>query len=170
MLYRRVSCGSNLFRQFAHSFAEPPVVLIDDTSQGHQMRERELGASSMAGQSEGPSASNFHSSRKAASRSSEDDHDVPSGGSGVSTLGQSRCASFIVIADLAYGGKAHESQILSVLYRLDNSPWPVSKRYRSCVGPHGTVCFRYSLRFSLPSYRLEAFRSSRLRYLVLQWI
>lgn len=67
------------------------------------MRERELGASSMAGQSEGPSASDFHSSRKAASRSSEDDHDVPSGGLGVSTSGQSRCASFIVIADLAYG-------------------------------------------------------------------
>ena len=67
------------------------------------MRERELGASSMAGQSEGPSASNFHSSRKTASRRSEYDHDGPSGGSGVSTSGQSRWASFIVIAGLAYG-------------------------------------------------------------------
>jgi hypothetical protein len=96
MLHRRVSCGPKLFRQFAPSLAEPSVVLIVDTSQGHQMRERELGASSMAGQSEGPSASNFHSSRRTASRRSEYDHDGPSGGSGVSTSGQSRCATSLL--------------------------------------------------------------------------
>ena len=45
---------------------------------------------------QGPSASNFHSSRKTASRRSEYDHDGPSGGSGVSTSGQSRCATSLL--------------------------------------------------------------------------
>lgn len=85
MLHCRVSCGSKPFGQFTHSFSDPSEVLIDEASQGHQEREKELGASSMAGPSEGPSASNFHSSRKVASRRSEYDHDVPSGRSGVST-------------------------------------------------------------------------------------
>ena len=76
---------SKLFRQFAHSSSDPSDVVIDDTSQGHQVRERELGTSSLARQSEKLSASNFHSSHEAARRRSEYDHDVPSGRSGVST-------------------------------------------------------------------------------------
>jgi len=68
-----------LFGQFAHSFSDPSDVAIDDTSRGHQVRERKLDVRSMAGQSEGPSASNFHSSREAVGRKSEYDNDIPSG-------------------------------------------------------------------------------------------